>query len=317
MMAPYALIALLSLAAPLATTSNAAPQDKPSTNQVSSDDECEVSLDSADLPELLHGSFESNAGEWVEYAPLKNGVPDTSAVMRLSIIADPETKKTGFELWFDKLGEFAVRSRVSPEGELIQELKQGTRAFLVPPAEKKKRSKASCRLENILKKEMQSSVRESKKATRLKTLAGEFDCQEISVKSFRGDLKVFVSESAPLMKIVRLILWNGSTLEIVAHGKNAYSAFSKDLMILPMSKLTEMMGALQQGLENADNQAALPMNGQSVDPNLPPPTQGQTTNVGPAAQPLPGQNQSTIPQKPSHSPIKATSPTGAPQPSRP
>ena len=137
MMAPYALIALLSLAAPLATTSPAAPQDKASTNKVSNDDECEVSLDSANLPELLQGSFESNAGEWVEYAPLKNGVPDTSAIMRLSIIADPETKKTGFELWFDKLGEFAVRSRVSPEGELIQELKQGTRAFLVPPAEKK------------------------------------------------------------------------------------------------------------------------------------------------------------------------------------
>ena len=130
---------------------------------------------------------------------------------------------------------------------------------------------------------MQSSVRESKKPTRLKTLAGEFECQEVSVKSFRGDLKVFVSESAPLMKIVRLVLWNGSTLELVAHGKNAYSAFSKDLMILPMSKLTEMMGALQQGLENADNQAALPINGQSIDPNLPPAPQGQATTPAPAS----------------------------------
>ncbi len=269
MIAPYALIALLSLSAPLAAQPSAASQGK-----ASSEDACELSLDSADLPQLLQGSFEGNAGEWVEYAPVVKGVPDTTSVMRLSIIQDPETQATGFELWFDKLGEFAVRSRVSPQGELIQELKQGNRAFLVPPAEEKKRTKSSCRIENIIKKELQSSVRESKKPVRLKTLAGEFDCQEISVKSFRGDLKVFVSEQAPLMKIVHLVLWNGSALEIVAHGKNAYSAFSKDLTILPMSKLTEMMGALQQGMERAEEQAALPGNGavgKAEEKNLLPP----------------------------------------------
>lgn len=265
------LISLIALIA-LATPANHSPAA--GASQSSADDACELSLSAANLAQLLEGSFVENAGEWVEYAPLTKGVPDTTAVMRLSIIKDPETQKTGFELWFDKLGEFAVRSRTSADGELIQELKQGNRAFLVPPAEEKKPNKASCRIENILKRELQSSVRESKKPIRLKTLAGEFDCQEVSVKSFQGELKVYVSESAPLMKIVRFVLWNGNAIELVAHGKNAYSAFSKDLMIIPMSKLTEMMETFQQGMAKSEGKDPLPADGQALDPSLPSAVQG-------------------------------------------
>lgn len=258
----YALIAFFASAAPVDHSSTL-----DASGQALADDACELSFNPGDLAQLLEGSFVENAGEWVEYAPLNKNGPDTTAVMRLSIIKDPETQKTGFELWFDKLGEFAVRSRIATDGTLIQELKQGSRAFLVPPAEEKKPNKASCRIENIIKKELQSSVRESKKPIRIriKTLAGEFDCREVSVKSFKGELKVFVSETAPLMKIVRFVLWNGNAIELVAHGKNAYSAFSKDLTILPMSKLTEMMEALQQNVEQAESKPQIPTDGQTKD----------------------------------------------------
>ena len=241
----YMLTMLLALAAPSALPPPAANQPVPE-----SDDQCELSLSPTDLTQLLDGSFADQAGVWAEYAPLKGDTPDTTAVMRLSIIQDAETKKAGFELWFDKLGEFAVRTRSSASGEIIQELKQGSRAFLVPPAEEKKRSKETCRIENLIKKELQSSVKEKKTPTHLKTLAGEFDCQEVSVQSFKGELKVFVSEAAPLLKIVKLVLWNGNAIELVAHGKNAYSAFTPDLAIIPMSKLTEMMETMQAEMKN-------------------------------------------------------------------
>lgn len=285
MSALYTLMSVFLLAV-LSTPAPAKALDV-SPNQVVSDDDCEISLNPVDLAQLMSGAFADKASQWAEYAPVKDGKPDTTSTIRFSIIRDPETQKVGFELWFDKLGEMAVRSKFLENGEVVQELKQGSRAFLMSPSEEKekKKSKEVCQLENILKKELNTSVQENKKPIHLKTLAGEFDCREVTLKSPLGEIKVYVSDKAPLLQIVRLIL-NENTLELVAHGDKAYSAFSPDLSIIPMSKLTEVMEKFQGEIQGNQNISTTPATalGDSSSPSSP--LQNQQHKANPLENPI-------------------------------
>ncbi|MDR0965702.1 MAG: hypothetical protein LBM75_04245 [Myxococcales bacterium] len=280
MSALYALMSVLLLATPSAP----AKASEASVN-TASDDDCEVSLKPIDLGQLMNGAFADKAGQWAEYASVKDGKPDTTSTIRFSIIQDPETQKAGIELWFDKLGDMAVRSKFSANGEIIQELKQGDRAFLVPASEEKeeKKSKEVCQIEKIIKKEFQTAVEENKKPIHLKTLAGEFDCHEVKLKSPLGEITIYVSDKAPLLQIIRLVM-KQNTLELVAHGDKAYSAFSPDLMTIPLSKLTEVMEQFQADAQKKPDQSIPPA--ETMPANVPAP-------VAPAIAPVPTSSKGT------------------------